>query len=340
MDGSLNDRERMIMGIAASHFGKDVIRVEALKQSPHSSMRVWFSDGSVIASQRHNYRRTHLEAMVLEQLSPICDDVPTFLGLSDGFLFQSDIGHARLGDEILEHDAADRIELAAEACASIFRIQSAARQSGVVQLVPKIGTSQEWMENLVGSVDALQLFSGGIPDSFDFQAVADRLTVQKWDFVKWHCRPSYAVISDDGFLRWNGFDLSGSRHGAEDLAWLIGDEEWPIAPHDMLDIVKQTFDPHNGIDWDQYHEYLAVYTTLHCVQRFKLIIRGAQEHGWYCDQSMARKDSPGVDPNFARQLCQVGAFFADQSKLTQPLVRNFERTSFVIDAINQSDLRA
>lgn len=337
MDGSLTDRERLILSVAASHFGRDVVAIEALKPSPFSSMRVHFSDETIIASQRRSFRRTHLEALVLEQLSPVCDDVPTYLGMSDGVMFQSDIGGIRLDQEVLANEHDDQLELAAEACASIFRFQAAARQTGVVGLVPKIGTTLDWMENLVGSVDALQLFSSGISTDFDYQAVADLLTVSSYEFVKWHCRPSYAVICNDGFLRWNGFELSGARHGAEDIAWLLGDESWPLDPEDLIQVLQDTFDGSSAASYDEYMEYLAVYTTLHCVQRFKLIIRDAQEHGWHSEMTDNKKEHPGVEPAFARQLCRAGAFFSERSNLTRSLTANFEQTARVIAEIGVSE---
>lgn len=336
MDGALSERERVVMGTAASHFGRDVVSVEPLNSTAFSSFRVRFSNEAVIATQRRNFRSTHLEAMILEQMSPLCDDMPRYLGMTDGILFQSDLGGTRLDIEVLDHEPADQIELAAEACASIFRIQSAARQSGVVGMVPKIGTTQEWMENLVGSVDALQLFSRGIPENFDYQAVADKMVVSKRGFVKWHCRPNYAIICDDGFLRWNGFEMSGARHGAEDLAWLMGDERWPLEPDDMMQIVRDTFDPNGNDPLEQYIDYLSVYTALHCVQRFKIIVRDAQENGWHSKNVDNRKENPGVDTVQAKHLCEVGAFFADRCKLTRDLVPNFEQTARAISAIGAS----
>lgn len=338
MDGTLNDRERLIMSVAASHFGKDVVGLDVLKQSPFSSLRVHFSDETVIATQRRNFRRTNLEGLILQQIAPVCDDVPAFLGMSDGILFQSDIGGTRLGDEVRAHEVADQLDLAAEACASIFRYQSAARQTGLLSLLPKLGTSQDWMEDIVGSVDALQLFSVGIPDGFDYQALADLLTVSHWEFVKWHCRPNYAIICDDGFLRWNSFELSGLRHGAEDLAWLIGDETWPIEPEDMLDVVRDGFAAVSSGSLDRFLEYLSVYTTLHCAQRFKHMTHVAQDFGWYGQDVHARKEDPEIHPESARRLCYVGAYFADRSELTRALVPHFEQTGRALAAIAGSDL--
>ena len=183
------------------------------------------------------------------------------------------------------------------------------------------------------SIDALQLFSRGIPDNFDYQSLAEFVVAQPRNFVKWNTRPGYAVVCNDGFLRWHGFELSGVRHGAEDLAWFIGDETWPLNPQQMIEVVSDTFDSDCGNTLDDYLEYLSVYTTLHCVQRLKSILREVQNNGWRDLQNARRKDQPGVDPNFALQLCKVGAFFADRSKLTKQVVANFEQSVDVIATI-------
>ena len=51
---------------------------------------------SVIATQRPNFRRTHIEAHVLRTLAPFTTDIPECLAVVDDILFQSDVGR---GDE-------------------------------------------------------------------------------------------------------------------------------------------------------------------------------------------------------------------------------------------------
>ncbi len=333
MDGDQASRERLIVGAAVSHFGREPREVIQLEGTAFSSYRICFDGETVIATQRKSFRRTNLEAMILQHLSPICDDVPQYLGVLDGVLFQSDLGANRLHGLIGDHCLEDQVELTAEACAAIFRYQSAARQSGLVNLVPVIGQSQDWLNNLVSSVDTLQLFSLGIPDSFNYHAVAEFLQGVGHNFVKWNCRPQYAVVCDDGFLRWHGFELSGARHGAEDFAWLFGDESWVLDPRHMIAVTKETFDKSYGLALPDFLDFLSVYTTMHCALRFNLIIREAQENGWDCENEGRRKEHPGISPAYAKQLCAVGAFFAERNKLTRALVPNFEQTARVIAAI-------
>ena len=135
-DTDLGNRERFIIGVAIAHFGLEPVDVQALKPSPFTSLRLTFKDRTVIATQRKNFRRTHLEAIVLEQLSKSCDDVPSYYGMLDGVMFQSDLGDNQLVRLVHEVDSEDYLDLAAEACASIFRIQNAARQCSLTHSLP------------------------------------------------------------------------------------------------------------------------------------------------------------------------------------------------------------
>ena len=87
--------------------------------------------------------------------------------------------------------------------------------------------------------DFLRDLGGGISDKFDREAAYERVAVAGTQFVKWDCRSGNAAIDNKDKLRWFDFEYAGLRHGAEDIAWLIGDEAWPIRPQDMVDIVDQ-----------------------------------------------------------------------------------------------------
>ncbi len=143
-------------------------------------------------------------------------------------------------------------------------------------------------------------------------------------FVKWDCRSGNAALDAADKLRWFDFEYSGLRHGAEDFAWLIGDEAWPLAPEMMLAVMVDGYDTATCEALDSYLDYLSVYTTLHCVQRFKLIVKEANKRGWLTKAKVRKYDDAGVHPEFAAQICRVGAFFAERNPLTAPLVRNFE----------------
>lgn len=57
---------------------------------------------------------------------------------------------------------------------------------------------------------------------------------------------------------------------------------------------------------------------------------------------MRKFDDAGVHPEFAAQICEVGRFFADKSKLTAPLVRSFEnvRNEFLGRLESDRDMRS
>ncbi|MFW8635512.1 hypothetical protein [Cribrihabitans pelagius] len=332
-DGNFAKRSSYIAAAAQAVLGEEPLEISAPGGTARSSLRLHFADRTVIATLRRNFRRTHLEAYVLEQLAPHCDDIPQVLGVQDDVLFQSDTGATRLSSEIIAHPESDQLELAAESVAAIFRIQAAARQTGLAAILPHLGANRGWVRNFVGSVDALQPYSMGIPDSFDFPAVAERMEYPGVQFLKWDCRAGNAAIGDDGYLRWFDFEYAGLRHGAEDFAWLIGDETWPIAPDKMADVMISEFDSGCGHDIGAYLEYLSVYTALHCVQRLKLIQKEVKSRGWLSKERVRRLDDAGVHPEFAVQLCKVGAYYADQSRLTAPLRRNFEAAGRAFQAI-------
>jgi hypothetical protein len=239
-------------------------------------------------------------------------------------MFQSDVGARRLNQDIVKHDRPGQLDLAAEAVGGIFRFQSAARKTNLAEMMPHLGANDEWVENFVFAVDALQPWSTGIWSKFDRNAACAIMDQPMNQFVKWDCRSGNAAIGDDNVLRWFDFEYAGMRHGAEDFAWLIGDEAWPLEPDVMVDIMIDAWDPDCGHDIAAYLEYMSVYLTFHCVQRFKLIVKEAKKRGWLSKRRVRKYDDAGVHPEFAAHICKVGSYFSAQSRITAPLTRNFD----------------
>jgi len=315
--------QAQIVDAARKHFGQDVDRVSAPGGENRSSFRLHLTDRTVIATLRPNFRRTHLEAHVLTELGKHSSDLPECLGVVGEIMFQSDVGKRRLNVEIAEVAPQAQIDLAAQAVSAIFRIHGAARQTELNEIMPHLGNNRDWVMNFVDAVDFLQGLGGGISDKFDRIAAYTRIDTPARQFVKWDCRSGNAAIGRDDKLRWFDFEYAGLRHGAEDIAWLIGDEAWPVAPQDMVDVVIDAFDPTCGIPLPDYLDYLSVYLTFHAVQRLKLISKEAKKRGWLSKDRIRRYDDAGVHPEFAAQICRVGAYFSDQSDLTAPLTANF-----------------
>lgn len=332
-------RIRQIVRSAEDVFGQEVERVSAPGGEGRSSYRLHFEDRDVIATLRPNFRRTHLEAHVLQALGAHSQDLPRVLGLDGEILFQSDVGRRRLNVEAARSAPDRRLDLAADAVAAIFRIHAASRKTDLHSMMPHLGANDAWIANFVNAVDALEPYSSGIPSAFDRTAVAEAVRQPGRQFVKWDCRSGNAALGPDDRLRWFDFEYSGLRHGAEDFAWLIGDEAWPVAPDVMADVMIDAFDPSCGHAIADYLEYLSVYLTLHCVQRLKLILKEVKKRGWLSKEKVLKYDDAGVHPEFAVQICDVGIYYSSQSRLTAPLAPNFEAVRASFEDVLRENLR-
>jgi len=317
-------RIETISEAAEAFFGEPVRRISAPGGKNRASYRVYLGGRTVIATLRPNFRRTHLEAFVLGKLSERIDLQPACLGVVGEILFQSDVGGRRLNLEIARADEAGRADLAAEAVATIFRIHAAAREARLEARVPHLGQNRAWIENFVHAADALAQFSRGRARGLDKEALCEMIAWPGQQFLKWDCRSGNAAIGSDDRLRWFDFEYAGARHGAEDLAWLIGDEAWPLAPRTMYDLVSDAHDPACGHSREDYLAYLSLYLTFHSVQRLKLVVKEAGSRGWLSKARIRKYDDAGVHPEFAAHLCRVGRFFADENTVTAPIARDFE----------------
>lgn len=322
-------RKLRVVESAEKFFGAPVLDVDAPGGESRSSYRLVFADRSVIATLRPNFRRTHIEAFTLQELRPNCTDLPECLGVDGEILFQSDVGGKRLNLEISKVSKSKRVDLAAEAVASIFRIQSAGRKAKLHEALPHLGQNQLWLENFVASVNELADYSQGRSASLNKPALCEMIAYPGQQFVKWDCRSGNAAIGADDRLRWFDCEYSGARHGAEDFAWLIGDEAWPLQPDVMEAIVADGFDSETGHALDDYLDYMALYLTFHCVQRFKLIVHEASKRGWLSKTRVRKYDDVGAHPEFAAQLCRVGSYFAERNVATRPVARDFEDAELV-----------
>ncbi|SMX36511.1 hypothetical protein [Maliponia aquimaris] len=328
---SRQTRRDRIVTAAEARFGAKVREVSTPGGDSRSSCRLHFADRTVIATLRPNFRRAHLEAFVLSRLRPFTEDAPECLGVVGEILFQSDIGARRLNVEIARVGQRRRLELATEAVDKILRIQAAARQAGLDRQLPHLGVNDDWIDNFTQAIDALAPLSSGRSARVDRAALAEAVRTPARQFVKWDCRSGNAALDDSDALKWFDFEYAGVRHGAEDLAWLIGDESWPLPPATMEQIVSDAYDPGTGHTRDAYLDYLALYVTLHCVQRLKLIVKEARKRGWLSKTRVRRYDDAGVHPEFAAHLCRVGAHFAARRALTAPIGRDFEDAARMFD---------
>ncbi|SEL11338.1 Phosphotransferase enzyme family protein [Roseovarius nanhaiticus] len=329
--GKKSNAKRLARLIAAAeaHFGEAVIDSSAPGGESRASWRLVMPSRSVIGTLRPNFRRTHLEAFALTHIGALSDDVPQCLGVVGEIMFQSDVGGRRLNQEIVKLGRAQRADTAYQAVAAIFRIQAAARAAGLNEQMPHLGINADWIANFADGVEALAPYSQGRGMGIDRAALAEAALRPAVQFVKWDCRSGNAAMGPDDKVRWFDLEYCGVRHGAEDLAWLLGDEAWPVPPDQMEDMIVSAFDASGPHALEPYLDYLSLYTTLHVLQRFQLIIDEAQSRGWLSKTRIRSRDDVGVHPEFAAHLCRVGAHFAQRNALTAPLQRDFEEAETV-----------
>ena len=328
MPSSSNEaRFERIRAAAEALLGEKVTDITAPGGEGRSSLRVHMESRDVIGTLRPNFRRTHLEAFVLTEIGAHCDDAPRCLGVVGEIMFQSDVGKRRLNVEIAKATTRNRIDMADDAVAAIFRIHAAARKTDLHTMMPHLGANRDWVNHLVNSVPVLEPFGPGISRSFDRRAAANHIAAEGRQFVKWDCRSGNAALDDAGRLRWFDFEYAGLRHGAEDFAWLIGDEAWPVDGPMMLDLVTDNFDPGCGHRRDDWFDFLSAYVALHCIQRIKLVLNEVASRGWRSKTKVRNSDDAGIHPEFLAHVAGVGAFFAARSPVTAALERNFEATA-------------
>lgn len=321
-DDQKSDKQHVVE-TAERFFEQPVTQVTTPGGSSRAIFRMQVAGRSIIATLRPNFRRTHLESHVLNELGAHCDDLPECIGVVGEVMFQSDVGEWRLNVAIAQQPPALQLDMAAEAVAALFRIHSAARKTDLHDIMPHLGATEDWVRSFIGGIDQLQEMTGGISDKFDRNAACSAVAITGHQFVKWDCRSGNAAIGDDDRLRWFDFEYAGLRHGAEDFAWLIGDEAWPVSPDKMIDIMIDAFDPDTGIPLEEYLHYLSIYMTFHATQRLNLVARESRRRGWASQRHIRKYDDAGRNPDFAVHIAEVGAYFADQTTLTAPLTRNF-----------------
>lgn len=327
MDKEDATRFRRVHAAATTLFGDRLTHISTPGGSYRASYRVHLGDVTAIASCRDDFRRTRIEAFALRKLGSVCDSMPQCLGLTDDVLFQSDAGQRRLNVAMLEADEHERNDIAAKAVEAMFTIQRDARAAEIHKYMPPLGASKLWVTRVVNAVRRLEKQGAKIGKGFNRFKLIDALTVAPRQFVKWDCRSGNAALDASGKLRWFDFEYCGMRHGAEDFAFLIADESWPIDPQTMFDMVRDAYDTDTPGARDDWLNYLSVYTVFHALQRLQLMQSEVAKRGWKSKRKVVARDDVGLHPDFALQLCNVAMFFADRSALTAPLLPMFEEVA-------------
>ncbi len=327
-----------LVALIEAFFGERVTQISRPGGPRRAVYRVWLGNRTIIASYRRDAQAAELERLIQRRLAPLCDRVPTYLGNRDGFTFQSDAGADRLNLRINATRGAARLALARQAVQSLVEIQHAAAATDLARRMQPIDMTPEWCERFATGPIRLANMTGMRVPEYDARAVQARITPDKLRFTKSDCRAGNGALDATDRLRWFDFELSGLRHGAEDLAWLAADEIWPVTMPEMHAIVAETVATNEPDDSGDYMDMFEVYTTLQISRRLRLILAEARSGGWVPQTRSVKYDYVGADPKLGARLADKGAWLAARNPMTAPWVPVFEHTAGVFRAVQRAGM--
>ena len=306
---------------AEAFFGKPIEKITAPGGRERASVRIHFQDRQIIASWRADPKRRLREIRILEYLSQAEADVPTLLGVHDGWTFQSDVGSRRLTSALLRRSGAHRDDLAVAAIESLVRIKQTI-QKDFLRDTPSIATSPAWALRFASGPRHLGHALDAPAPEIDENALAHSILDLPVEFVKWDARPGNAAVSDDGRIIWFDWEDYGRRIGMEDTAFLVADEFWPFTADKSVELLEQT-----GVLKQQNRSVFFRFAALQAIQRCLLIIDQQQKFGWYDAERARRYDRIGVSQELLANCMKNAEFFAAQDQSTQSLTPWLARLS-------------
>lgn len=307
-----------------AYFGERVVNISAPGGKKRGSYRVNFKDKSIIVTSRKTISQTNYEALILKDLHNFTNASPQLLGQDKELMFQSDVGAVRLGQHMYNLDDTAQERLALKAVIAIFDIHHAARQTTFHGDLHHMGGTKEWVCAFVAAIDKLTRLLNIDPIKCDQNALCEFIGTPKDQFVKWDCRAGNAAIDKAGNVRWFDFEYAGMRHGAEDFAWLIADENWPVKAETMMTIIADSYPKDADRSWQDFKSYLEVYSSLHAIIRLILIVNRAKRKGWISEAKALRRDGIGTNPKLGIRLCKTGMTLAQRNNVSLPLVHLYE----------------
>ncbi|MBR9865038.1 MAG: phosphotransferase [Rhodobacteraceae bacterium] len=305
-------------------FDKRVLKVIAPGGRKRGSIRIVFADQTIIATRRDSVEETKAEAHILEQLTKHTSSCAGFLAMDGDVMFQTDVGQHRLGQYVRVQDPSDWEDVAVKTVRSLFDVHVAGNASSLPQDLKACFMRSGWIKMFVNDPARVAKKLGQPVPEYDKDALAEIVKTPERRFIKWDCRAGNAATDEAGKIRWFDFEYAGLRHGAEDFAWLVADENWPLPADTMLLIIGQEYGRGETRSWDSYRSYLEIFATLQAINRILQVFRGVKRKGWISEHRALHYDDVGINPRLAIHLCDNGRILADRNGVTRPIVPVFE----------------
>jgi Phosphotransferase enzyme family len=236
----------------------------------------------VIVTRRESPNRAALEARVLEQLHANGAPVPKLLAYNGLILFQEDVGHARIANELvgLTNGATYR-RIIAGLLDSHFETYRAADAAALHRHTPMIGRADDWIQAVIDRTALIGHRVGIASQRPDVERMQDLLRVLDPEFVKWDARPGNAMRRADGSPCWIDWEHCGARHRLDDLAWLLADEMTPQFPDDEMNIIDAAVPRYeSGALGRLSREYLFTFGVCHMAVRLARILANKGDNAW------------------------------------------------------------
>ena len=300
--------------------GRKAETVEWPASRSRRSVRVVFSDGSVIATRRKRRERSQLEAHVMRTLHTHGASVPAALAYDGEWLIQECIEGTRL-PLVLVGDDLDRsrmlLETAAEGLARIHRIGT---ETGLNEKVVRLGVTDRWIAELMDTPNRIGDAIDVPAPTLDLAAIAEMLQMGSPCFLKWDARPGNAVVRPNDEVVWFDWEHCGARNALDDFAWLLADEYVPEITGLAEIAVANAPDNRSA---DQARIDFSTYATFHTAVRLALIVHHKDDGPWWDEDMCLNGDKVRVTKNGVRLLCARGVEFSQLQSHTAPLAAWF-----------------
>ncbi len=292
------------------------------------SRRMILQNGeAVIATRRGSQARMARETQVLTALNKHQGHAPRLLA-HDGqrILVQSELEGYRLSEKFHRADEQGYRMLMSASLESLAQLHRAGSAEGLDTLLPTIGNSEAWINELIQRPAIIGKFFGIRPKRPDIAGLKTLLKVQQPRFVKWDARPGNAMVGFDNKVSWFDWEHAASRNRLDDMAWIMGDEfipDHPAAEQEIIDSYLPLFA--DQMDETDARHYLMAYGSLHVTVRLGLIFKSKKDGGWWDANTCIQGDKVGVTQEFAINLCKRGARWSARNPYTESLSPWFER---------------
>lgn len=275
----------------------------------------------MIATRRKRRERSQLEAYVLSTLHEHGAAVPAVLAYDGEWLLQEYIEGDRLPHILVSGDDARSHALLEDAAAGLARIHRIGDETGLVDKMVRLGTTDRWIEELLDTPNRIGTELDVPAPDLDLAGLAEAVRLEVPSFLKWDARPGNAVVRDDGSVAWFDWEHCGARNALDDFAWLLADEYVPVI-EGLADIAVENAPDH--LAPVQAREAFGTYATFHTAVRLALIVHHKGEGDWWNEAMCLNDDKVRVTEAGAGNLCARGAEFAALQKFTAPLSGWFE----------------